>query len=650
MSSTGWLRLRRHLVVAVIVVLGAAFLPLAAASAAPNARATHLSGFSTARANVRVGGVIFDGVTVLPRATRAVTVQVRRAGARAFHAASTGRTTTRGAITLALRAPGAGTWQFRAVVAPTRAAKRFVSATRTLVASGKAARTTIGGFDSSAVTVSSGQTVTDDIAISPRGQRTVLVQARRPGSSAYLTQSQGTSSRSGGYTVSYRPSSVGAWSFRVVVRATAQALPATSPARSVTVNAANPGGNPGGNPADTTAPGPVTGLRVTSVTGSSISLAWTNPSDSDYDGVIVRRALGAVAPASKTAGTAVADLSASSTRLTDDRLGTSTQYSYALFAHDKTGNVAAAATITRRTANATGLVVIARTATVRLQWNNPDDPALARSLIVRKAGNRAPSNVTDGLEVAQLPANRTSYDDAGDGTACLDEGDYSYTVFALDQDGNVLNQSTGSDTIASEPRGAELLVNPIGLPTEKVTVGTPVTFDASCSFAPSALTSGTVDFGDSSAAGTFSDAANGPSQGWNIHHTYAAAGDYTVTLTTTNAGGSDTTTVPIHAYPAPTATLSVSGPAKAGQPVSFTLGSSTPSGTTVTNYDLVFTPDCLNVVGVCASYFHVTEPKAPPTNKPVVINTPGSYTVTLELENDAGAVSAPAQALVVVVP
>ena len=63
-------------------------------------------------------------------------------------------------------------------------------------------------------------------------------------------------------------------------------------------------------PGDTTAPGPVTGLnvRADSSTDTSVALHWTNPTGADFTGVMIRRAVGAMAPATATSGTLVTDL------------------------------------------------------------------------------------------------------------------------------------------------------------------------------------------------------------------------------------------------------------------------------------------------------------------------------------------------------
>jgi len=99
-------------------------------------------------------------------------------------------------------------------------------------------------------------------------------------------------------------------------------------------------------PSDITAPGPVTGLNVRagSSTDTSVALHWTNPTDADFTGVMIRRSVGAIAPATATSGTLVRDLIDDVPYVVDvGGVTAGTQYSYALFAHDGANNYAAAA-------------------------------------------------------------------------------------------------------------------------------------------------------------------------------------------------------------------------------------------------------------------------------------------------------------------
>ena len=106
------------------------------------------------------------------------------------------------------------------------------------------------------------------------------------------------------------------------------------------------GGSGGVSPGpDTTAPGPVTNLAALGA-GTSDRLAWTDPSDTDLAGVTIRRAVGPTAPASPTAGTAVATPGKGVTSFVDSGLTAGTTYSYAVFARDAVPNYALAATVT----------------------------------------------------------------------------------------------------------------------------------------------------------------------------------------------------------------------------------------------------------------------------------------------------------------
>jgi hypothetical protein len=97
---------------------------------------------------------------------------------------------------------------------------------------------------------------------------------------------------------------------------------------------------------------------MASNTARSISLAWVNPTDPDFAGVLIRRAAGDTPPVTAADGTLVAALGSRQTTLVDKRLAAATTYSYAVFPRDKSRNVGIAATLTtatRSTSTATGL-------------------------------------------------------------------------------------------------------------------------------------------------------------------------------------------------------------------------------------------------------------------------------------------------------
>ena len=135
------------------------------------------------------------------------------------------------------------------------------------------------------------------------------------------------------------------------------------------VAAATPGG--GG---DTTAPGPVTAFTATAGDGS-VSLSWTNPSDSDFAGVrIVRRT--DQAPISAIDGTIATNTgSTTTTNFNDSSLSNGTQYFYAAFAYDAATipNYSTAAT---DSATPTGGGNIAPTAFDNAATTNEDTPVI----------------------------------------------------------------------------------------------------------------------------------------------------------------------------------------------------------------------------------------------------------------------------------
>ena len=72
---------------------------------------------------------------------------------------------------------------------------------------------------------------------------------------------------------------------------------------------------------------------------------------------MIRRALGGTPPATATSGTLVVDAAKPAASYTDTGLASTTQYSYALFAHDGIPVYAAAATVTSTTTASLGPTV-----------------------------------------------------------------------------------------------------------------------------------------------------------------------------------------------------------------------------------------------------------------------------------------------------
>ena len=98
-------------------------------------------------------------------------------------------------------------------------------------------------------------------------------------------------------------------------------------------------------PPDVTPPGPVTGLSVTAGDGL-LTLSWTNPSDADFAGTMIRWKLGSY-PADENDGTLLADrnnVPGSTDSYTHTSLNGGTTYYYAVFAYDEVPNYATAVT------------------------------------------------------------------------------------------------------------------------------------------------------------------------------------------------------------------------------------------------------------------------------------------------------------------
>jgi len=102
---------------------------------------------------------------------------------------------------------------------------------------------------------------------------------------------------------------------------------------------------------DDDAPANVSSLTVTALSTTSLQLAWENPSDSDFDHVVVVRKEGSY-PTNPTDGTEV--YSGSEEVFNDEGLTAATEYYYAVFAYDSNGNYSSGAVIKGVTDSETG--------------------------------------------------------------------------------------------------------------------------------------------------------------------------------------------------------------------------------------------------------------------------------------------------------
>ncbi|MCW2498022.1 IPT/TIG domain-containing protein [Jatrophihabitans sp.] len=96
---------------------------------------------------------------------------------------------------------------------------------------------------------------------------------------------------------------------------------------------------------------PVSDLAVTATKSTSVSLSWTDPTDAGFSAVLIRRAVGAIAPTKPTSGTPVATLSSTARTFVDSTVKPATTYSYSAFAADSWGATASPAHVIASTAS-----------------------------------------------------------------------------------------------------------------------------------------------------------------------------------------------------------------------------------------------------------------------------------------------------------
>jgi hypothetical protein len=142
---------------------------------------------------------------------------------------------------------------------------------------------------------------------------------------------------------------------RIVRRVSEKSLVVRTPAHRaalVSVSVTTPYGRSKATPANqaTYRIAPVYDLAATPAT-SAVTLTWSNPTDPNLSGVVIRRARGTVAPVGPSDGTPVATLGDGQTTYTDPNLSSSSHYSYAVFAQAGSKNLAtpAAVSVTTKT-------------------------------------------------------------------------------------------------------------------------------------------------------------------------------------------------------------------------------------------------------------------------------------------------------------
>lgn len=168
---------------------------------------------------------------------------------------------------------------------------------------------------------------------------------------------------------------------------------------------------------DTTAPGQVTGLQVSGVTATSLTLSWTNPTDADLAAVIVHR-------------DGVLVYEGPATTYTDSGLTPETDYGYAVFTRDATGNTSAPATSYVTTAPpadtqappsvGTLRVTATTSSSATIEWDYPVSPPDLAGFVIRR-----------GQQTVGSVGGR-SFTEAGLSPATT----YEYSVVAVDKSGN----------------------------------------------------------------------------------------------------------------------------------------------------------------------------------------------------------------------
>lgn len=199
-------------------------------------------------------------------------------------------------------------------------------------------------------------------------------------------------------------------------------------------------------PPDMTAPGPVSDLVAAPNGGTAVALDWTNPGDPDLADVVVRRAVGGLAPGSVSDGVPVALESARASSTTDDGLLETTTYAYAVFTRDTAGNPSTGVTVSATTLDLTppGQVTDVTAFSIfdsqaSIAWSNPADADLDEIIVRRAVGTAVPGSAippatpTDGVGVTVSSTTATSVQ-----ISALDsDSSHAVSIFTRDSSGNV---------------------------------------------------------------------------------------------------------------------------------------------------------------------------------------------------------------------
>ncbi len=203
--------------------------------------------------------------------------------------------------------------------------------------------------------------------------------------------------------------------------------------------------------ADTTPPANPTGFTATPG-DSQVQLNWINPTDTDFQGVIVKRKTGSY-PTGPTDGTTV--YTGTGTAHLDLGRTNGITYYYAIYAYDEVPNYSSGALAnatptgapdTTPPGNVTGFTAAPGNMEIQLNWTNPTDADFAGVRIKRgPAGGTCPTGPADGTTVYEGLGE--SWNDVGLTNGTL----YCYAAFAFDGVPNYASGVTASATPTAPP-------------------------------------------------------------------------------------------------------------------------------------------------------------------------------------------------------
>jgi hypothetical protein len=300
-----------------------------------------------------------------------------------------------------------------------------------------------------------------------------------------------------------------------------------------------------------TTPSPVTAFQTTTVTTTTVGLSWVNPASGDFTGVLIRRATGPVAPATRADGVQVVDAASNVTTHTDAGLTPATRYTYAAFAHDAAGSDAPAATLTVTTAEGATTAALSindRTGTSKTSVGGFDPVFVV-------IGSRAGPN-------AVLVSGRLDY---GDGTV------QDFTGPVASWDPNHVYTVPGARTVTLEVTDSAgdkdtdvVTLTVFAAPTATIRsaggdAGQPIDFAvATHTPADTVITDYEVSYGDGT--GLVFGQGDAPA---TLKHTYGTAGTFDVTFSAFNdADGIANATTRVIVVQPPVTALSATGVAE----------------------------------------------------------------------------------------